>query len=147
MRPFVTGADPHLEGFAQLNCGDPVLGQHASMKERVARPIREFNEAKSFFGVEPFHDPANRWTRKGHNGCSVEPGSGAECTGLRREGIGVEVATPRITEGLVSHWLPNLRVALGQFGERGRSALLCGWSNLGLVNGALKLTGERRCSS
>jgi len=60
--PFVTGADPHFEGFARLNGSDPTLGQHASMKEGVAGPIREFNEAKPLLGAEPFDDPVHWWT-------------------------------------------------------------------------------------
>jgi hypothetical protein len=33
------------------------------------------------------------------------------------EGVSVELATPRATEIFLSHWLPNLRVVLGQFGR------------------------------
>jgi hypothetical protein len=98
----VAGADPHFEGFARLNGSDPALGQHTSMKEGVAGPIREFNEAKSLLGAEPFHDATDRWTGRGFHGCSVEPGSGSESTGLWLVGIGVEVATPRMTEILIS---------------------------------------------
>ena len=98
----MTGADPHFEGFARLNSSDPALGQHASMQESIARPIREFNEAKPLFGVEPFDDPADRWPGRGLQGCSVEPGSGSESTGLWVVGIGVEVATPRMTKILIS---------------------------------------------
>src|ERR1700746_2991491 len=102
MWPLVAGADPHFEGFARLNSDDPTLGQHAPMQERIARPIGEFNESKSLFGVEPFDNPTDRWTRRGFHGCSVEPGSGAEGAGLRVVGICVEVATPRVTEVLMS---------------------------------------------
>jgi hypothetical protein len=100
----VTGADPHFEGFARLNGSDPTLGQHASMKEGVAGPIREFDEPEAFVGVEPFDDPADRWAGTGFHGCSVEPGSGSENTGLWLVGIGVEVATPRMTKILLSHF-------------------------------------------
>src|SRR5262249_1296729 len=102
--PFVAGADPHFEGFAGLNGGDPTLGQHASMKEGVAGPIREFNEAKSLFGVEPFDDPADRWPGRGVESGLAEPGSGSKSTGLWVVGIGVEVATPRMTKILLSHF-------------------------------------------
>jgi hypothetical protein len=78
MRPFVAGADPHFEGFARLNSVDPALGQHASMQERVARPIGEFNEAKPLFGAEPLDDPIDRWTGGGLEAGLDEPGSGAE---------------------------------------------------------------------
>ena len=60
--PLVAGTNTHLDLLARLHSGDPTLGQHASMKEGVARPIGEFNEAKPFFGAEPFDDPADRWT-------------------------------------------------------------------------------------
>jgi len=119
MWPLVAGADPHFEGFAGLNSGDPTLAQHASMQERIARPIGEFNEAKSLFGVEPFDDPADWWPRRGLEPGLTEPGLGAECTRLGVEGVSVELATPRGAEILMSHWLPNLRVALGQFGRDG----------------------------
>jgi len=87
------------------------------MQERVARPIGEFNEAKPLFGAEPFNDPTDRWTGRGLHGCSVEPGSVAECTRLRVVGFGVEITTPRTMEVSVSHWLPKLRLVLGQFGR------------------------------
>ena len=74
------------------------------MQERVARPIGEFNEAKSLFGVEPFNDPTDRWTGRGLKPWLAESGSGAECTGLWLVGIGVEVATPRTTKILLSHF-------------------------------------------
>jgi len=72
------------------------------MEEGIARPIREFNKTKSLVGVEPFGNAADRWPGRGLHGCSVEPGSGAECTGLRVVGISVEVVTPRVTEVLMS---------------------------------------------
>jgi hypothetical protein len=39
------------------------------MKEGVAGPIREFNEAKPFFGAEPFDDATDWWA-----GRRLEPG-------------------------------------------------------------------------
>jgi hypothetical protein len=63
--------------------------------------------------VEPFDDPADRWTRRGFHRCSIEPGSGAEGTRLRVECITVEVATPRVTEILMSQFgVHNLQLAL-----------------------------------
>jgi hypothetical protein len=41
-------------------------------------------------------------SRSGFQGCSVEAGSGAESTRLCVVGISVELATPRITEILMS---------------------------------------------
>ena len=76
MRSLVAGADAHFEGFAGLDSGDPALGQHASMQERIARPIGEFNKAKSLFGVEPFDDPADRWPGRG-----LKPGAGSTGVG------------------------------------------------------------------
>src|SRR5215469_12272431 len=104
MWPLVAGADPHFEGFSRLNSRDPTLGQHASMKEGVAGPIREFNEAKPFFGAEPFNDSTDRWTGRGLKPGLAEPGSGSESAGLRLVGIGVELATPRMTKILLSHF-------------------------------------------
>jgi hypothetical protein len=78
----MTGTNTNFEGFARLNSGDPTLGQHAPMQERIARPIREFNEAKSLFGAEPFDDPTDRWTGGCLEGCSAKAGSGSESTGL-----------------------------------------------------------------
>jgi len=142
----VAGADPHFEGFARLNSVDPALSQNASMKEGVPGPIGEVNEAKAFLQVEPFDDATDRWTGGYLEGRSAKAGSGAECTRLGVEGVSVELATPRVTEILMSHWLPNFRVALGQFG-RDRNALLCGSPKLSRVDGDPKLAGERRCSS
>jgi len=107
-----------------LNSADAALGQHASMQKRIARPIGEFNEAKSLFGAEPFDDPADRWPRRGLEPGLGEPGSGAECTRLRVGGISVELAMPQVTEVLISLWLPNLRVVLGSSGERQRCPLV-----------------------
>ena len=81
MWPFVTGADPHFEGFARLNGSDPTLGQHASMKEGVAGPIGEFNEAKPLLGAEPFNDPTDRWPGRGLKPGLAESGSGSKSTG------------------------------------------------------------------
>jgi hypothetical protein len=59
--PMSTGAvGRNCDLLAGLHSGDPTLGQQASMQERIARPIGEFNETKSLFGAEPFDDPANR---------------------------------------------------------------------------------------
>ena len=45
------------------------------MQERVARPIGEFDEAKSLFGVEPLDDPADRWPGRGLKPGLAEPGA------------------------------------------------------------------------
>ncbi len=101
MRPRVAGADPNFEGFTRLHGVDAALSQHAPMEERVAGPIREFNESESFVRVEPFDNPTDRGTGR----CLerlAEPRSGAEGTGLWVVGICVEVATPRMTKILIS---------------------------------------------
>ena len=74
------------------------------MKEGVPRPIGKFDEAKAFLGIEPFDDTADRWTRGSLEGRSGEAGSGSESTGRWLVGIGVEVATPRMTKILLSHF-------------------------------------------
>jgi hypothetical protein len=101
---FVAGADTHFEGFSRLNSRDPTLGQHAAMQERIARPIGEFDGAKSLFWVEPFDDPADRWPGRGLKPGLAEPGSGSESTRLQLVGISVAIATPRITKILLSHF-------------------------------------------
>ena len=93
-----------FEGIAGLYGVDADLSQHAPMEEGIARPIEEFDEAKSLLGTEPFDGPTDRWTGRGLEGRSVELGSGAENTRLWLVGISVEVATPRITEILMSHF-------------------------------------------
>jgi hypothetical protein len=120
----VAGADTHFEGFSRLNSRDPTLGQHASMKEGVAGTVREFYEPEAFVGVEPLDDPVDGWTGRCLEPGLAEPGSGSESTGLWVVGISVEVATPRLTEILISQlWFlvgscPISRV------ERLRSCLL-----------------------
>jgi hypothetical protein len=102
----------NLEGFSWLYGADPALGQHASVKESVARrigefiakPVRQFDEAKSLFRAEPFNNSTD--SRAGR---CLEPGlaearSGAESTRLRVVGISVEIATPRITKILMSQF-------------------------------------------
>ena len=97
----MTRTDADLEGFTRLHVADAALSQHAPMQEGVAGPIREFNEPEAFVGIEPFDDP-------------TDPGTGrifdAESTGLWVVGVGVEVATPRMTKILISQfdswWIP-----------------------------------------
>ena len=98
----MTGADTHFEGLARLNNADPALSQDASMHESVARTVREFNEAKSLLGAEPFDNATDGWPGRGHEPGLGESGSGAEKTRLWVEGINGEVTTPRITEVLMS---------------------------------------------
>jgi signal transduction histidine kinase len=93
--------DADLDGFARLHDADAALSQHASVKEGITRLIREFDEPEAFVGVEPFHDPTDRWTGRCLDGCSVKAGSGSESTRLRIVGISVEFATPRTTKILI----------------------------------------------
>jgi hypothetical protein len=90
----VSGTDAHFERFARLRGVDPALSEDTPMEEGIARPIREFNKTKSLVGVEPFDNAANGWPGRGLEPGLAEPGSGAECTRLRGEGISVELATP-----------------------------------------------------
>jgi hypothetical protein len=74
------------------------------MKESVAGPIGEFDEAKSLLGVEPLDHPMERRAGRCLEPGLAEPRSGAESARLWVVSIGVEVATPRITEILMSHF-------------------------------------------
>src|SRR5262249_6132932 len=62
----------------------------------------EFDEPKGLFEAEPFDDTTNRWAGRGLKSGLGEAGSGAERIRLRVEGISGEVATPRLTEILMS---------------------------------------------
>jgi hypothetical protein len=90
---FVARTNTNFEGVTRLYDPEPVLSQHGSMKERIAGPIEEFDEAKAFLGTEPFDRPlhwrAGWWLEPG----LAEPGSGAECARLWVIGIGVGVAS------------------------------------------------------
>ena len=48
--------DAHFEGVARLDGADAALSKDGPMKETVAGPIRQFDEAKSLVGTEPLHD-------------------------------------------------------------------------------------------
>ena len=104
MWPFVAGANSNFERFPRLHGVDAARRKHAPMEEGVAGPIREFDESKSLFRVEPLHDCSD-W-RAG--GCLesgfTEAGSSSEGTGRRVVGFNVEAPTPRITEILMSHF-------------------------------------------
>jgi hypothetical protein len=102
--PFVAGTDPDFEGIARLHSIDTASGQHTTVKEGIAGPIGEFDEPKAFVGIEPFDDPIDRWTGGCLEGCSAKAGSGSVGTGLWVVGIGVEIATPRITKILFSYF-------------------------------------------
>jgi hypothetical protein len=122
VRPFVAGTNPDFEGFARLHGVDAASSQQAPVEERIARPIREFNEPEAFVRAKPVDDTVDGWT----GGCLepglAEPGSGAESTRLW-VGISVEVATPRMTKNLISQlwflvgWCPISRIE--------RSAVAC----------------------
>ena len=82
-------------------------------------------EPKSLFGVEPLYDRSH-----GRTGGCLEPGSaearpGAESTRLWVVGISVEVAMPRITEILMSHFSSWKVWCLDQF-ERVRRLRIFG---------------------
>jgi len=103
MRPFVSWADAHFEGFAQLHGIDSALSEDTPVEEGIAGFIGEFDEAKAFLGTEPFDDTADRWTGGCLKSSLAEPGTSAESTGLWVVGIVVEVTTSR-TKILLSHF-------------------------------------------
>ena len=75
------------------------------MEEGIAGFIGEFHEAKTFHGIEPFDNTADRRTGGCPKSGLAEPGTSAESTGLWVVGIGVEFATPRMTKILFSHFI------------------------------------------
>jgi hypothetical protein len=97
----VTRTDADFEGFTRLHGVDAALSQHAPVEEGVAGPIREFDKSKPLFGIEPFDNPTDRGTGRVFERLA-EPRSGPETTGLWVVGVGVEVATPRMTKILIS---------------------------------------------
>jgi hypothetical protein len=100
----VSWTDAHFEGFTRLHGVDPAVSEDARVEEGVAGPIGEFDEPKAFLGIEPLDDATDRWTGGGLEPGLVKPGSGSERTGLWVITVGVEVATPRMTKILLSHF-------------------------------------------
>ena len=98
----MTGPYTNFQGFARLNSAYPVLSQHASVQEGIARPIGEFDETKPLVGAEPFDNATDGWPGRGLEPGLAEPRSGAECARFLVLGISVELATPQITEILMS---------------------------------------------
>jgi hypothetical protein len=70
------------------------------VEERVAGPIREFDEAEAFLGTEPFYNTTDRWTGGWFDLGLTKTGSGSESTGL--VAAIVEFATPRMPKILIS---------------------------------------------
>ena len=105
----MTRTDADLEGFTRLHDVDAALSQHAPVEEGVAGPIREFDEPEAFVGVEPLDDPVDRGTG-GVFERLAEAGVGVEFARVWVIGVDVEVATPRLTKILLSHfgswWVP-----------------------------------------
>jgi hypothetical protein len=98
----MTRTNTNFEGFSWLYSIDTALGQYAPVEECVAIAIGQLDETKSLFRAEPLDHPMDRRPGGSLHGCSVEPGSGAESTWLGMVGISVELATPRMTEILMS---------------------------------------------
>ena len=102
MWSLVPRTDTDFEGFSGLHSGDAGLSQHAPVEEGVAGPIGEFDEPKTFVGVEPLDDSVDRGT----GGCLepglAVPGAGSEGTRLWVVAISVKGATPRMTKILIS---------------------------------------------
>jgi len=99
----MTGTNTNFEGFSWLYGVDTALGQHACMQESVTGPVGEFDEPKALLGAEPLDDATDGWPGRGLEPGLGKSGSGAERTRLRVEGVRGEVATPRLTEILMSH--------------------------------------------
>jgi hypothetical protein len=74
------------------------------MEEGIARPIEEFDEAKSLLGTEPFDYAAEGGPERGLEPGLAESGSGAEYASLSVLGVSVEFATPRMAEISRSHF-------------------------------------------
>jgi hypothetical protein len=53
----VPWADGHFHGVARLDGADATLSENAAMEEGIARAVREFDKAKSFFRIEPLDYP------------------------------------------------------------------------------------------
>ena len=118
----MTGADAHLEGFSWLYAADPALGQHASVKESIARPIGQLEETKSLFKAEPFNSSADWRSGRCLEPSLAEARSRSECAGLSGVGVSVEVATPRIYGNLDVSLVPN-RVVRDRLRRAARNAL------------------------
>ena len=56
VRTCVSRPDAHFEGVARLDGADAALSEDGPMEEAVTGPIRQFDEAKFLFGIEPLHD-------------------------------------------------------------------------------------------
>ena len=88
---LVTGADAHLEGFSWLYAADPALGQHASVKESITRPIGQLEETKSLFKAEPFNSSADWRSGRCLEPSLAEARSRSKCAGLSGVGVSVEL--------------------------------------------------------
>jgi hypothetical protein len=102
--PFVSRPHADFERFSLLHSVEAALSQQAPVEEGIAGPIREFDEAKAFLGIEPLDDTTDRWTGGGLKSGLAKPGASAESTGLWMVGIDVEVTTSRMTKILLSHF-------------------------------------------
>ena len=74
------------------------------MQESIAGTIGEFDEAEAFLAAEPFDHPMDWRAGRCREPRLCEPGPGSQSAGLRLVVIGVEVATLRVTEILMSHF-------------------------------------------
>jgi hypothetical protein len=102
VRSLVAGADSNFESIARLHGADAGPRQHTSVQESVAKLIGKFDETKPFLGAEPFDDCSDWIAGRLFESGLGEPGSSAESTRLWAIRIRVEVATPRMSEILVS---------------------------------------------
>jgi hypothetical protein len=58
------------------------------MKEGVTGPIREFDKAEPFLGIEPFDDALDWWTGRTGVGCGMYEAGGRSCQRRTRDAAG-----------------------------------------------------------
>jgi len=102
--PLVTWADTHFESFVRLDSADPALSQQAPMKKASPDLSESSTKPKPFSGlnhltIELIGEPEGASNRGWLNRGRVPNARGPWIFGIR-----VELATPRITEILMSHF-------------------------------------------
>src|SRR5438552_2827636 len=86
---FMSRTHAYFEGFTGLHGADAALSKHALMEEAVAGPVREFDEPKPLFGIEPFDESVD-WRAGGWVKGLAKPESSAESTRLWVVRVSVE---------------------------------------------------------
>jgi hypothetical protein len=116
-----TSAEPssetNFEGFSWLYASGPALGQDASMKEGIARPIGEFDKAKSLVQAELVGSSRDRRAGRCLETVSLNRGLVPNALGRAEYVSTSKVATPPLTKISMSQF---------QFPERRPVDALCG---------------------